>query len=66
LRIQTVENIVTIFLISFFNSEFCETCVAVDPEDAKVFTEKIIFSTGCATEICIADLQLTAKDVRLV
>ncbi|XP_060658574.1 integrin alpha-PS3-like isoform X1 [Drosophila nasuta] len=44
------------------SEEFCETCVAVDPEDAKVFTEKIIFSTGCATEICIADLRLTARD----
>ncbi|KAM8711525.1 hypothetical protein ACLKA7_000636 [Drosophila subpalustris] len=45
------------------SEEFCETCVAVDPEDDKVYTEKIIFSTGCATEICIADLQLTAKDL---
>lgn len=44
--------------------EFCETCVAVDPEDAKVYTEKIIFSTGCLTDVCIADLRLTAKDVR--
>ncbi|XP_034476583.1 integrin alpha-PS3 isoform X2 [Drosophila innubila] len=45
------------------SEEFCETCVAVDPEDAKVYTEKIIFSTGCATDICIADLKLTAKDL---
>ncbi|KAH8299896.1 hypothetical protein KR044_007351 [Drosophila immigrans] len=44
------------------SEEFCETCVAVDPEDAKVYSEKIIFSTGCATEICIADLRLTARD----
>ncbi|XP_030560119.1 integrin alpha-PS3 [Drosophila novamexicana] len=45
------------------SEEFCETCVAVDPEDAKVYTEKIIFSTGCATDVCIADLKLSAKDV---
>ncbi|KAH8407473.1 hypothetical protein KR222_001829 [Zaprionus bogoriensis] len=45
------------------SEEFCETCVAVDPEDDKVYTEKIIFSTGCATEVCVADLQLIAKDV---
>lgn len=36
----------------------------MDPEDAKVYTEKIIFSTGCATDVCIADLKLSAKDVR--
>ncbi|EDW01487.1 integrin alpha-PS3 [Drosophila grimshawi] len=45
------------------SEEFCETCVAVDPDDAKVYTEKIIFSTGCKTDICVADLQLSAKDV---
>ncbi|XP_068146728.1 integrin alpha-PS3 isoform X2 [Drosophila tropicalis] len=44
-------------------AEFCQTCVAVDPADPKVYSEKIIFVTGCASEICIADLQLTAKDV---
>ncbi|XP_023173042.2 integrin alpha-PS3-like [Drosophila hydei] len=42
---------------------FCDTCVAVDPDDPKVYTEKIIFSTGCATDVCIADLKLTAKDL---
>ncbi|XP_017125156.1 integrin alpha-PS3 isoform X1 [Drosophila elegans] len=42
---------------------FCETCVAVDPAEPKVYTEKIIFSTGCATAVCTADLQLRSKDV---
>ncbi|XP_017835481.2 LOW QUALITY PROTEIN: integrin alpha-PS3-like [Drosophila busckii] len=45
------------------SEEFCETCVAVDPADPKVYSEKIIFSTGCATDICIADLQLSGKDM---
>lgn len=40
---------------------FCETCAAVDPAEAKVFTEKIIFSTGCASEICIADMQVKSS-----
>uniref|UniRef100_A0A1L8EBN8 Putative vitronectin receptor alpha subunit n=1 Tax=Haematobia irritans TaxID=7368 RepID=A0A1L8EBN8_HAEIR len=44
------------------NSEvFCETCAAVDPTDPKSHTEKIIFSTGCATEICVADLQVKSN-----
>ncbi|KAH8401664.1 hypothetical protein KR009_007208, partial [Drosophila setifemur] len=42
---------------------FCETCVAVDPADPKDTTTEIIFSTGCAAEVCVADLQLKSKDV---
>ncbi|XP_037824553.1 integrin alpha-PS3-like isoform X1 [Lucilia sericata] len=40
---------------------FCETCAAVDPAEPKVFSEKIIFSTGCASEICIADMQVKSS-----
>ncbi|XP_073849058.1 integrin alpha-PS3-like isoform X2 [Musca autumnalis] len=40
---------------------FCETCAAVDPVEPKTSTEKIIFSTGCATDVCVADLQMTAR-----
>ncbi|KAH8253011.1 hypothetical protein KR032_003177 [Drosophila birchii] len=43
--------------------EFCETCVAVDPAEPKVYQDKIIFSTGCANDVCNADLQLKSKDV---
>ncbi|KAH8277662.1 hypothetical protein KR018_003291, partial [Drosophila ironensis] len=43
--------------------EFCTTCVAVDPAEPKVYTEKIIFSTGCSTDVCVADLQLSSKNV---
>ncbi|XP_013109885.2 integrin alpha-PS3 [Stomoxys calcitrans] len=44
------------------NSEvFCESCAAVDPAEPKSTTEKIIFSTGCATAICVADLQVKSN-----
>ncbi|XP_017069438.1 integrin alpha-PS3 isoform X2 [Drosophila eugracilis] len=45
------------------SEEFCETCAIVDPKEPKVSTQKIIFSTGCATDICTADLQLRSKNV---
>ncbi|XP_017027542.1 integrin alpha-PS3-like isoform X1 [Drosophila kikkawai] len=45
------------------SEEFCDTCVAVDPADPKVYQDKIIFSTGCANDVCNADLQLKSKDV---
>ncbi|EDW47967.1 integrin alpha-PS3 isoform X1 [Drosophila sechellia] len=45
------------------SEEFCETCVVVDPMEPKVSTQKIIFSTGCATDVCTADLQLRSKNV---
>ncbi|EDV55932.1 integrin alpha-PS3 isoform X2 [Drosophila erecta] len=45
------------------SEEFCETCAVVDPMEPKVSTQKIIFSTGCATNICTADLQLRSKNV---
>ncbi|XP_005192057.1 integrin alpha-PS3 isoform X2 [Musca domestica] len=40
---------------------FCTTCAAVDPAEPKISTEKIIFNTGCNTDICVADLQMTAR-----
>lgn len=43
--------------------DFCESCAAVDPVDPKVYTEKIIFSTGCSSEICIADMQVKSVDL---
>ncbi|XP_020800285.1 integrin alpha-PS3 isoform X2 [Drosophila serrata] len=45
------------------SEEFCDTCVAVDPAEPKVYQDKIIFSTGCANDVCNADLQLKSKDV---
>ncbi|XP_016977271.2 LOW QUALITY PROTEIN: integrin alpha-PS3 [Drosophila rhopaloa] len=42
---------------------FCETCAVVDPADPKVYTEKISFCTGCAADVCVADLQLKSIDV---
>jgi len=46
------------------STEFCETCAVVDPQEPTVSTQKIIFSTGCATDVCIADLRLRSKNVR--
>ncbi|XP_017061946.1 integrin alpha-PS3 isoform X2 [Drosophila ficusphila] len=45
------------------SDQFCETCAIVDPKEPKVSTQKIIFSTGCATDVCTADLQLRSKNV---
>ncbi|KAH8291423.1 hypothetical protein KR054_011554 [Drosophila jambulina] len=45
------------------SEDFCDTCVAVDPAEPKVYQNKIIFSTGCANDVCNADLQLKSKDV---
>ncbi|XP_037715995.1 integrin alpha-PS3 isoform X2 [Drosophila subpulchrella] len=45
------------------SEEFCETCAVVDPQEPTVSTQKIIFSTGCATDVCTADLQLRSKNV---
>ncbi|XP_016941080.4 integrin alpha-PS3 isoform X1 [Drosophila suzukii] len=45
------------------SDEFCETCAVVDPQEPTVSTQKIIFSTGCATDVCTADLQLRSKNV---
>ncbi|XP_052840214.1 integrin alpha-PS3 [Drosophila gunungcola] len=45
------------------SGEFCETCAVVDPVEPKVYTEKISFCTGCAADVCVADLQLKSLDV---
>ncbi|XP_016952923.1 integrin alpha-PS3-like [Drosophila biarmipes] len=45
------------------SEEFCETCALVDPQEPTVSSQKIIFSTGCAADVCIADLQLRSKNV---
>lgn len=38
---------------------FCENCVAVDPADERMSLQKIIFSTGCQSEVCVADLKVS-------
>ncbi|XP_073811306.1 integrin alpha-PS3-like [Musca autumnalis] len=44
------------------NSEvFCESCAAVDPAEPTSYVEKIIFSTGCASDVCVADLQVKSS-----
>ncbi|KAH8265351.1 hypothetical protein KR038_004985, partial [Drosophila bunnanda] len=44
-------------------SGFCETCVAVDPTEPKISTERIVFNVGCAFAVCVADLQINSSDV---
>ncbi|XP_075168325.1 integrin alpha-PS3-like [Haematobia irritans] len=39
---------------------FCEHCAALDPAQPTKHTEKIIFNTGCKSEMCVADLKVTS------
>lgn len=41
-------------------ADFCETCVAVNPNDSKSTKNKIVFSTGCKGARCIADLSVNS------
>ncbi|XP_016972382.1 integrin alpha-PS3-like [Drosophila rhopaloa] len=45
------------------SSEFCETCAIVDPKEPKSCTEAIVFITGCASEVCVADLEIRSKNL---
>lgn len=40
--------------------EFCDYCLAVNPDDPKLASNKIVFNVGCASERCVADLKLTS------
>ncbi|XP_054738538.1 integrin alpha-PS3-like isoform X1 [Anastrepha obliqua] len=42
---------------------FCDKCAAVDPTESKVYSEKIIFSTGCSSDICVADLEVKSHNL---
>jgi Integrin alpha len=48
-----------------YDHKFCETCVAIDPNEPKSTTTKIAFSTGCANERCIADLSVVGTLVNV-
>lgn len=50
-------NILPIFAV------FCDKCAAVDPAEPKVYSEKIIFNTGCSSDICVADLEIKSHNV---
>lgn len=41
------------------STDFCDKCVAINPNDAKDVKSKIVFSTGCKNGRCIADLKVT-------
>lgn len=38
--------------------DFCDTCVAVEPSDLKNIKNKVVFSTGCKSARCVADLRI--------
>ncbi|XP_039480840.1 integrin alpha-PS4 [Drosophila santomea] len=40
--------------------DFCEDCAVVDPAEPKCLTENINFNSGCATKVCVADLNLSS------
>lgn len=42
-------------------AEFCESCVAVNPNDPKIVKNKIVFSTGCESARCVADLRIKSS-----
>lgn len=39
-----------------YDQKFCDTCVAMDPNESKSATTKIAFSTGCSEDRCVSDL----------
>lgn len=41
-------------------SEFCAHCVAVDPREKRAAAVKVVFSTGCKSTRCMANLVLTS------
>ncbi|XP_011178712.1 integrin alpha-PS3 isoform X2 [Zeugodacus cucurbitae] len=42
---------------------FCDKCAAVDPAEPVISRERIIFSTGCKSDICVADLEVKSRDL---
>ncbi|XP_055304015.1 integrin alpha-PS3-like [Sitodiplosis mosellana] len=42
------------------NSEFCETCVALDPKSVRNASNVIKFDPGCKHEHCVTDLRVTS------
>lgn len=48
------------------SKEFCNSCVATNPEDSKVTRNNVVFITGCASTTCLADLVVVSKLVDFV
>lgn len=40
------------------HTDFCTTCVLVDPDVEKLVENEIPIATGCVSEICVADLSI--------
>lgn len=58
---SVLRHVTVPFKILLYITAFCETCVAINPSDLKNIKNKIVFSTGCKTARCIADLKLSAS-----
>lgn len=41
--------------------QFCNTCVATNPEDSKITRNNVVFITGCASTTCLADLVVKSE-----
>lgn len=48
-----------------YSHEFCETCVAMDPNEMKSAILKIAFSTGCSEQRCVSDLAVVGTLVNV-
>ncbi|XP_050085655.1 integrin alpha-PS3-like [Anopheles aquasalis] len=40
---------------------FCEDCALLDPNEPVRLVRKVSFKTGCRSEVCVSDLQLSAR-----
>lgn len=45
-----------IYGVPEYDRKFCDTCVAMDPNEPKSASIKIAFSTGCSEDRCVSDL----------
>ncbi|XP_049548076.1 integrin alpha-PS5-like [Anopheles darlingi] len=46
---------------AFGDVPFCENCVMLDPNEPARLVREVSFKTGCRGEICMSDLQLSAR-----
>lgn len=58
-RLETDFKFDLIQKIPEHKTEFCDTCVTLDPREPKVISSRIPFNTGCGSDRCVSDLQLS-------
>lgn len=59
IELEMMYNIINV--VPQNGTEFCSSCVAVNPNDPKSVKNKIVFSTGCKSAKCVADLKLKSS-----